>query len=52
MKQFFFFGLFKATPVHMKAPRLGIKSELAVDAGLCHSHSNCQILNPLSEARD
>ena len=58
---FFFFGLFfRATPAasgsfQARGP-IG-----AVAAGLCHSHSHagsespdlqCQILNPLSEARD
>ena len=51
---------------HMEVPRLGIKSELYLPAyatvtamldpshvcDLCHSLQQCQILNPLSEARD
>ena len=53
---------------HMEVPRLGVESGIgAVPANLCHSHSNivlshicgphhilwqCQILNPLSKARD
>ena len=50
----------------MEVPRLGVKSELQVPAyaigtaiwdlrricGLHHSSRQCQILNPLSEARD
>ena len=53
-------------PRHMKVPRLGVKSELQLPAhttdtampdlsrvyNLYHSSRQCQILNPLSKARD
>ena len=62
----FFFLLFKATPWHMEVPRLGVQSELQLPAyttatatqnlscvwDLHHSSWQCQILSPLSEARD
>ena len=60
---FFFLGLY---PWHAEVPRLGVKSELQLlaytiatamqDPGqgcdLNHSSQQCQVLNPLSEARD
>ena len=59
---FFFLGLY---PWHMEVPRLGFKSELQLPAyttartqdpnhvcDLHHSSQQCQVLNPLSEARD
>ena len=63
-----FFFLFRATTVAYGSSRVGIKSELQLPAyatatatakpdlsyvcDLCHSSLQCQILNPLSEARD
>ena len=61
-----FFFLFKATPVAYEVPRLEVKLELqllgcttatAIPDPSCicnlhHSLQQCQILNPLSEARD
>ena len=56
-----FFGLH---PWHMEIPRLGVESELQLPAyttvpqdlsccfNLHHSSRQCQIFNPLSEARD
>ena len=64
---FFFFLLFLGPhPWHMEAPRLGVSSELQLPAyatatampdlscicDLHHSSRQCQILNPLSKARD
>ena len=60
---FFFLGL---DLQHMEFPRLGVKSELqlqvytkataipdlSLTCDLCHGLQQCQILNPLSEARD
>ena len=60
---FVFLGLY---PRHMEVPRLGVKSELQLPAyttttaspdlsrifELHHSSWQCQILNPLNEARD
>ena len=59
--RFFFLGL---RPQHMEAPRLGVELELpayttatAVPDPSCicdlhHSSQQCQILNPLSKAKD
>ena len=65
---FFFFLLFflGPHPQHMDVPRLGVQSELqllvyatvtatpdpSLICDLYHSSSQCQILDPLSEARD
>ena len=63
---FFFFFLFRLYLQHMEVPRLGVESELQLLAyatatamqdpsriyKLHHSSQQCQILNPLSEARD
>ena len=63
---FFFFVFLGPQPWHMKIPRLGVESELQLQAyttdtemqdpscvcDLPHSSWQCQILNPLSEARD
>ena len=63
---FLVFCLFRATPVHMEVPRLGVKSELwplayttatatqdlSLIADLHHSSQQCRILSLLSEARD
>ena len=58
---FFFLGLHLR---HMEVPELGVQSELQAYAtatamqnpryicDLCHSLQQCQILNPLSKARD
>ena len=62
----YLFLLLRATPRHMEVPRLGVQSELQPPAyttatatgdlslicDLYHSSRQCQILNPLSEARD
>ena len=37
---------------HMEVPRLGLDGAGAAAAGLHHSAWQCQILNPLGEARD
>ena len=58
--------IFRASPWHMEVPRPGVQSELLLPAtatatavpdpsrvfDLHHSSWQCQILNPLSEARD
>ena len=61
---FFSFFLFRAIPEAYEVPRLGVKSELQLPVyttatpnlscirDLHHSSQQCQILNPLSEARD
>ena len=63
---FFAFCLLGPHPWHMEVPRLGVQSELLLPAytmataipdlsrgcHLHHSSRQCQILNPLSEARD
>ena len=63
---FFFFVFLAPYPQHMKVPRLGVDSELQLLAyttataapdpsrifDLHHSLQQCQILNPLSKARD
>ena len=63
---FLFFVLLGPQPRHMEVPRLGVESELqllayttatAMQDPICvfdlhHSSRQCQILNPLSEARD
>ena len=63
---FLFFPFLKPHPQHMKVPRLGLKSELQLPAyttataiqdqnhvcDLHHSSWQCQILHPLSKARD
>ena len=61
---FFFFLLFRATPTAYGGPRLGVKSELLAystatetldPSHICELHKSlqqCQILNPLSEARN
>ena len=63
---FFFFFHFMPAVKHMEVPRLGIKSELQLQAyvtdtvmpdpshvcDLCHSLWQHEILNPLTEARD
>ena len=63
---FCFVLLFRATPVHMEVPRIEIELELQLSAystntampdlshicSLHHSSQQCQILNPLSKARD
>ena len=63
---FFFFVILGPQPQHMEVPRLGVKSELLLPAyttatampgpsrfcNLHHSSQQCQILNPLSEARN
>ena len=63
---FFSFCLFRAAPRHMEVPRLGVESELQLQAyttaiatwdssRVCNLHHSTQqswILNPLSEARD
>ena len=38
-------------PRHMEAPRIGVEIG-AVSAAYTTAHGQCQILNPLSEARD
>ena len=60
----FSFFFFMAAPTHMEVPRLGVKWELQLPAfatatpdpsRLCDPYSSpwqCQILNPLNEARD
>ena len=62
----FFFCLFGVEPQHMEVPRLEVELELQLLAyttatamqdpscicDLCHSLQQCQIFNPLSEARD
>ena len=62
----FSFFFFRADPWHMEVPRLGVKSELQLPAyataiampdlsricDLHHSSQQCQIPDPLSEARD
>ena len=61
----YLFLLLRATPRHVEVPRLGVQSELQPPAyttatatgdlslicDLYHSSRQCQILNPLSEAR-
>ena len=63
---FFFFYFLGLHPQHMEVPNLGVQSELQLPAtatatttldlssvcNLHHSSWQCQILNPLSEARD
>ena len=63
---FFFFGFLGLHSWHMEVPQLGVESELQLLAyatasapwdpshifDLHHSSWQCQILNPLSEARD
>ena len=63
---FLFFGFLGPHPQHMEVPRLGVKPELQLPvyatatatqdpSRICelhHSSRQCQILNPLSEARD
>ena len=63
---FFFFCFLGLHAWHMEVPRLGVESELKLLAytaatvmrdlscicNLHHSSGKCQILNPLSEARD
>lgn len=63
---FFFFVFLGLHPRHMEVPRLGVESELQLPAyttatatpdpscvcDLHHSSRQCQILNPLREARD
>ena len=59
---FFLFCFLRLHPQHMEVPRLGVKSELPATATvtpdpnrICHLHRSsqqCQILNPLSRARD
>ena len=46
---FFFFCLFRATPMTDGVPRLGVG---AVAADLCHTHSDWGSFKPLSKARD
>ena len=58
------FSFFRATPLANEVPRLGVQSELQLPAyttakqdlscfcNLHHTSWQCQILNPLSEARD
>ena len=62
----FRFCFFRAAPQHMEVPRLGVESELQMPAyaaatvmwdpshicDLYHNSWQCQILNPLSKARD
>ena len=48
-KKILYFCFLGPYPWHMEVPRLGVKS--AVAAGLHHRPQQCQILNPLSEAR-
>ena len=62
---FFFFGCLGHYPLHMEVPRLGTESELQLPActtgtamqdlshicSLHHISQQCQILDPLSEAR-
>ena len=66
LKKFFFFVFLGPHLQHMEVPRLGVKLELQLLAyatatampdpscicGLHSSLQQCQILNPLSEARD
>ena len=60
MSLFFFFSFFGFLGPHpwlMKVPRLGVESELQLPDQSCifdlhHSSQQCQILNPLSKARD
>ena len=61
-----FLSFLVSHPWHMEVPRLGVESELQPlaytaataipdlrpNCNLCHSSGQCQILNPLSEARD
>ena len=63
---FFFFCFLGLHPRHIEVPRVGVQSELQLSASatitampdpshvcdLHHSSPQCQILNPLSEARD
>ena len=63
---FIFFFFLRLYLWHMEVPRLGVKSELQLQAyttttaipdlscicDLCHSLRQCQFLNPLNEARD
>ena len=63
---YFYFLLFRASPRHMEVPRPGVQWELQLTAyttaaampdpsrvcDLHHSSRQCQILNPMSEARD
>ena len=63
---FFFFCLLGPHPQHVEIPRLGVQLELQLSAyttaiatrdrsrvcDLRHSSGQCQILNPVSEARD
>ena len=66
MELFFFFSFLGPHLRHVEVPRLGVKSELQLPADttatatpdwshvfdLHHSSWQCEILNPLSKARD
>ena len=63
---YFYFFVLEPHPWHMEVPRLGVHSELQLpayatatatrdpscDCDLHHNSRQCQILNPLNDARD